>query len=323
MSWEKSFLRALLDNTPDMIYFKDMQNCFVLVNQAHADALGLTIEEIIGKSDLDFFPSELAQNYYADDNLVLKTGKSIIGKIEKAPRQRGEITYVSTTKVPHYGENGQIIGTMGITRNITDYANLEEERVRMVTSALAVLGKALQMRDPYTFSHTRNVAAIAERIGKALGWDDSRLLAIRLAGELHDLGKIGIPLDILNKSGKLDDLEYRLVQQHVEKCYELIKDIDFPFSLAEIIFQHHERLDGSGYPRRLKADEVILEARVLAVSDVLESMVSARPYRGALDIEKACEELKDGCDTKYDPQIIEIVFALFKGNNGKAFWTKG
>jgi PAS domain S-box-containing protein len=317
---EREFLQGLLDNIPDMIYFKDLQNRFVLVNKAHAEALNLTPEQVIGKSDLDFFPKELAEKYFADDNYVIKMGSPIVGKIEKAPRPDGGITYVSTTKVPHYDKDGKIIGTMGVTRNVTVHVNLEEERLNMAINALTVLGKVLEMRDPYTSSHTQNVACIAERIGRRLNWDDNRLLGVRLAGELHDLGKISIPLDILNKPGKLSDLEYRLIQEHVRNCYDIIKDIEFPFSLAEIIYQHHERLDGSGYPRGLKEDEILPEARILAICDVLEAMTSYRPYREALGLDKALAELKDNCNFKYDRAIVEVVLGLINENDGKAFW---
>lgn len=317
------FLQAFFDNVPDMIYFKDLENRFVLVNKAHAAALNLTPQDVIGKSDLDFFPEGIGDKYYADDSYVIKTGKAIIGKIEKAPRpeESGGIIYVSTTKLPHYDKKGELIGIMGITHNLTDFANLEQERLGMAINALAILGKSLELRDPYTFSHTRHVASIAEKIAEALGWDDKRLLGIKLAGELHDLGKMNIPLDILNKPGKLTNIEYRLVQQHVITCYELIKDINFPFPLAEVILQHHERLDGSGYPRGLKQDEVIPEARILAISDVLEAMTSRRPYREALGLDKACEELKNGCNSKYDPGLVDVVFGLIEKNNGQAFWT--
>ena len=115
-------------------------------------------------------------------------------------------------------------------------------------------------------------------------------------------------------------MEYRFVQQHVKTCYDLIKDIEFPFSLAEIIYQHHERLDGSGYPRSLKGDEILLEARILAVSDVLESMVSYRPYREALGLNRACRELRDGREDRYDCEIVDIVFNLLEENNARAFW---
>ncbi len=322
-SFQKDFLQAFFDNVPDMIYFKDLQDRFVLVNKAHAAALNLTPEEVVGKTDMDFFPKELGEKYCADDNAVLKSGKPIIGKIEKAPRSgNGGITYVSTTKLPHYDKDGKLIGIMGITRNLTDYANLEEERLGMAINALTVLGKTLELRDPYTFSHTRHVASIAGKIGEVLGWADNRLLGMKLAGELHDLGKINIPLEILNKSGKLSEIEYRLVQGHVMTCYELIKDIKFSFPLTEVVLQHHERLDGSGYPRGLKGDEIMPEARILAISDVLESMVSRRPYREALGINKACEELRGGCNSKYDSELVGVALNLIEENNGEAFWMR-
>ena len=279
-----------------------------------------TLKTATIKSDFDFFPPDQAKDMFKDDNKVLNTGKPIVGKIEKTLLGDGCWNQVITTKIPMRDNLGNIIGTMGITRDMTAYANLEQQRLGMMISALEVLGKALEMRDPYTFSHTRNVAGIAEKIAKALGWDENRRLAIKLAGELHDLGKISIPLDILNKPGELNTLEYRLIQEHVKNCYNLIKDIEFPFPLADIIYQHHERLDGSGYPRGLKGDEIVLEARILAVSDVLEAMTHHRPYRAAKGLEKALEELQKGRGIKYDSEIVAILFDLIKKGGKKELW---
>ncbi|UCC94891.1 MAG: PAS domain S-box protein [Candidatus Omnitrophota bacterium] len=321
LSLEGGFLQGLLDNIPDAVYFKDCNNRIMKVNKFYAEGVGLSLEEVIGKTDFDFFPQEQAQKMFQDDNYVFGTGRPIVGKIERTLLPDGSWNQVITTKIPMYDKAGKIIGTMGITRDMTAYAQLEKERLTMLINALKILSKALEMRDPYTFSHTRHVAHIAEAIGKRLNWDQNRLLGIRLAGELHDLGKISIPLDILNKPGKLSNLEYTFIQEHVEKCYGLIKDIEFPFPLAETIYQHHERLDGSGYPRKLHGDKIILEARVLAVSDVLEAMTYHRPYREALGSQKALEELKRGSSSAYDSQIVNIVFDLFGANNGKPFWV--
>jgi PAS domain S-box-containing protein len=321
LAMEKDFLQSLLDNIPDAIYFKDKKNRIIKVNKFYAQGVGLKPEEIIGKTDFDFFPYEQAKRMFEDDNYILRTGKPIVGKIERTLLPNGTWNQVITTKIPMYDRKGEIIGTMGITRDMTTYANLEKERFSMLINALKLLGRALEMRDPYTFSHTRRVANIAEVIGKRLNWDQNRLLAIRLAGELHDLGKIGIPLDILNKPGKLSHLEHCLIQEHVKKCYELIKDVSFPFPLAEIIYQHHERLDGSGYPRQLKGDQISIEARILAVSDVLEAMTHHRPYREALGMEKAEEELRRGMGSKYDPQIVKIVCEIIRENRGEVFWV--
>jgi PAS domain S-box-containing protein/putative nucleotidyltransferase with HDIG domain len=320
LSLERDFLQSLLDNIPDAIYFKDRQNKIIKVNNFYARGVGLKPEQIVGKTDFDFFPANQAKKMFDDDNYVLNTGKPIVGKIERTLLKNKSWNQVITTKIPMYDWKGKIVGTMGITRDMTAYAHLEEERLAMAINALTVLGKALQMRDPYTFSHTRHVAIIAERIAKQLGVDNSRLLGIKLAGELHDMGKISIPLDILNKPGRLSKIEFKFVRQHVRKCYDLLKDIKFPFSLAEVIYQHHERLDGSGYPRRLKGKQVLFEARILAVSDVLEAMSSRRPYREALGVKKACAELKNGSNLKYDPRIVEATLSLVEENKGKAFW---
>ncbi|MCK5288624.1 MAG: HD domain-containing protein, partial [Candidatus Omnitrophica bacterium] len=172
------------------------------------------------------------------------------------------------------------------------------------------------------FNHAHHVAHIAEEIAKKMGFNEDDLLGIRLAGELHDLGKMSIPLDILNKPGKLSSIEYALIQEHVQNCYELIKDIDFPFPLAEITYQHHERLDGTGYPRKLKGDQILREARILAVSDVLEAMTHRRPYRESLGITKACEELIAGKGIKYDTEVVSAAINIIKSNPQKEFWLK-
>ena len=317
---ERDFMQGLQDNIPDAIYFKDRQNKIVKVNKFYAEGMKLKYADIIGKTDFDFFPKEQAQKMFDDDNLALN-GKPIIGKIERTLLPNGTWNQVITTKIPMYDRSGDIIGTMGITRDMTAYANLERERLGMLINTLMVLGKALEMRDPYTFIHNHKVADIAERIAKALEWDENRILGIKLAGELHDLGKISIPLDILNKPGKLSDLEYKLIQEHVVKCYDLFKDIKFPFSLADMVYQHHERLDGTGYPRGLKGDDILLEARILAVSDVLEAMTSHRPYREALGLDKALDELQKGSGPKYDPQVVEVVVHLVTENGNKIFWS--
>jgi PAS domain S-box-containing protein/putative nucleotidyltransferase with HDIG domain len=323
MLMERDFLKNLLDNIPDAVYFKDKNNRIMKVNKFYIKGTGLREEEILGKTDFDFFPYEQAKQMLEDDNYVLLTGKPIVGKIEKTNLPNGDWNQVITTKIPMYDHLGKVIGTMGITRDMTAHANLEAQRVSMMINALEVLGKALEMRDPYTFSHTRHVAGIAEEISRALGWNEDRLLAMKLAGELHDLGKISIPLDILNKAGTLHNLEYSLIREHVKNCYNLIKDIEFPFPLAEIIYQHHERLDGSGYPRGLRGDGILMEARILAVSDVLEAMTHHRPYRAALGLKKACQELEEGKNIRYDSEIVDVAFKLIRKNGRKEFWIDG
>jgi PAS domain S-box-containing protein/putative nucleotidyltransferase with HDIG domain len=320
LALEKEYMQNLLEAIPDAIYFKDRKNRIVKVNQFYAKGVGLPVKDIIGKTDFDFFPHHQAKAMFADDTSVVKSGKPIIGKVERTLLRDGSWNQVMTTKIPMRDKRGKIIGTMGITRDMTAYANLENDRLAMVVNGLNVLVKAIEMRDPYTFTHTRNVAIIAEKIAQTLGWDKDRLFGVRLAAELHDLGKMSIPMDILNKPGKLSTLEYRFIQNHVVNCYDLMKDIEFPFPLAETIYQHHERLDGSGYPNKLGGGDILIEAKILAVSDVLEAMTHHRPYRAALGLKKAKQEIKQGAGKRYDAEVVKIACSLIKQNNDQPFW---
>ncbi|MFO8053149.1 MAG: PAS domain S-box protein [Candidatus Omnitrophota bacterium] len=317
---EKHFLENLLDNLPDAVYFKDIESRIIKANKFYIQGTGLSKEEIMGKTDFDFFSFKQAQEMFKDDQQVLTTGKPLVGKIEKTTLSNGQKNQVITTKIPMHDKQGKVIGTMGITRDITAHANLEEEKFSMMINTLEVLGKALELRDPYTFNHTRFVAKIAQDIASELRWDAHRLLGVKLAGELHDLGKIAIPIDILNRPGKLSDLEYSLIKEHSHSCYELMKDFAFPFPLAKAVYQHHERIDGSGYPQGLTSKEIITEAKILAVSDVLEAMTSHRPYREALGVETAKKELKSGKGSKYDPEIVDIALNLIEKNSNEIFW---
>lgn len=310
IAFERDMYKELLDNIPDAIYFKDRKNRIMNANKFYIRGMGLPFEQIVGKTDFDFFPPEQAREMFEDDNYVLRTGTPIVGKIEKTLLRNGEWNQVITTKMPIYDRSGKVAGTMGITRDMTAYANSEAQRFKMLMNTILVLGRAIELRDPYTFKHISNVARICIEIAKALGWDQERILGLRLAAEMHDLGKISIPLDILNKPGKLTEPEFQLIKSHVDNCCNLIRGIEFSFPLLEIISQHHERLDGSGYPKGLKSDAIRIEARILAVSDVLEAMTSHRPYRAALSKDEALDELKKGCGEKYDREVVSVVIKL-------------
>ena len=168
-----------------------------------------------------------------------------------------------------------------------------------------------EMRDPYTAGHEKRVAEIAVAISAELGFDGNRQQGMHIAGCLHDIGKINIPAEILSKPGKLTDIEYSLVKGHAQAGYDVLAHVDFPWPMAEVVLQHHERLDGTGYPRGLKGEEIIIEARILAVADVVESMSSHRPYRAALGIDKALDEIKRGSGIAYDVTVVDACHKLF------------
>jgi HD-GYP domain-containing protein (c-di-GMP phosphodiesterase class II) len=169
-----------------------------------------------------------------------------------------------------------------------------------------------EMRDPYTAGHERRVAQVAVAISAELGFDTQRQEGLRVAGYLHDIGKIMIPSEILSKPGKLSSVEFALIKGHPQASYDVLKGVEFPWPVAMVALQHHERIDGSGYPQGLKGEAILFEARIIAVADVVEAMSSHRPYRPGLGIEKALAEIERGRATAYDAEVVDACLRLFR-----------
>ena len=202
-------------------------------------------------------------------------------------------------------------------------AQIENRQRRGLELSLKNLRKALggiiqamaltvETRDPYTSGHQRRVADLARSIAHEMGLPEDQVDGLRMAGIVHDLGKIAVPAEILSKPTKLTDLEFALIKVHPQISYDILKDIDFPWPVAEIVLQHHERMDGSGYPQGLKGENILLEARILMVADVVEAIASHRPYRPALGIDAALEEIEKNKGILYDPEVVEVCLRLFK-----------
>lgn len=179
-------------------------------------------------------------------------------------------------------------------------------------STIEAISTALEMRDPYTAGHQRRVSELAVAISRKLSLNEEQIEGLSLAASIHDVGKINVPAELLTKPGRLTPLEYKMIQTHVLNGYEIVKNIKFPWPVADIIIQHHERLDGSGYPHGLKGDEILLEARILSVADVVESMLSHRPYRPALGLDAAMAEIEAGRGKLYDPAVVDACVALMR-----------
>jgi PAS domain S-box-containing protein/putative nucleotidyltransferase with HDIG domain len=181
----------------------------------------------------------------------------------------------------------------------------------MMIQTVEAIATMAEMRDPYTAGHQRNVTRLACDLALKIGLADSRIEGIRVAGFLHDIGKIVVPVEILNKPGKLSQYEFNLIKTHSQAGHDILQKIDFPWPVAEIVLQHHERLNGSGYPRGLTGSDILLEAKILAVADVMEAMAAHRPYRPSLGVDKALEEITRNQETLYDPQVVEACVRLF------------
>jgi len=186
---------------------------------------------------------------------------------------------------------------------------------QLLRQTVAALSSAMVHRDPTTANHQKNVAKLSVAIGKLLGLDAQRLEGLQLAALVHDIGQIQIPAEILARARKLSNEEFELIKMHSEAGYAILHDIPFPWPIAEIVYQHHENLDGSGYPRQLTNDEILLEAKIIRVADSMEAMLSHRPFRRAYDKEFAFVELHKFSGKYYDPDVLDACFRLFKEHN--------
>lgn len=187
-----------------------------------------------------------------------------------------------------------------------------EQLRKALYDIVRIIAKITEIRDPYTAGHQRRVFQLATAIAKKMNLPKDKIEAIQIAGLLHDIGKIGVPADILVKPGRLNEIEFALIKEHPRIGYEILQDVSFPWNIANIVLQHHERLDGSGYPQGLKDGEILFEARIIAVADVVEAMNSYRPYRPALSIDSALEEISKNKGKLYDKDVVDACLKLFK-----------
>jgi len=213
---------------------------------------------------------------------------------------------------------GKVAGMRAILVDITERKQSEEKLASTLSTLRKAIGGTIQAivqvvetRDPYTAGHQRRVADLARSIATEMGLPPDTIEGVRVAAVIHDIGKVSVPAEILSKPGKLTQNEFELIKDHAETGYDILKDVEFPWPIAEMIRQHHERLDGSGYPRGLKGDDTLIEARVIALADVVEAIASHRPFRPAHGIEVALDEIKKNRGTLYDPEVVDACLRLF------------
>lgn len=189
---------------------------------------------------------------------------------------------------------------------------LDAERLKStLIDTIGAVAMTVEKRDPYTAGHQQRVVELCVAIGQELDWTEDQLEGLRLGASIHDIGKIYVPSEILSRPGKLTVFEFEIIKTHPQVGYDIIKDVKFPWPVADMILQHHERLDGSGYPQGLKDEQIVFEAKILAVADVVEAMASHRPYRPGLGIEEALAEIERGRGSAYDPAVADACVKLF------------
>ncbi|MDD5723856.1 MAG: PAS domain S-box protein [Syntrophales bacterium] len=292
---------------------------FLQTNKAFADMLGYTIEEI---QEINFahitHPDDMAKSW--ECIRILLAGEQTVYRFEKRYiHKNGDIIWTDVSTTLLHDAQGTPLYLITSIVDITGRKRAEEELRQTLESlrkafntTIQVMVSAVEARDPYTAGHQFRSADLARAIATEMKLSEDRIDGIRMAGSIHDIGKLSIPAEILSKPSKLSDIEFSLIQEHPRKGYEMLKDVESPWPLAEIVYQHHERMDGSGYPRNLKGDEIIMEARIMAVADVVEAMASHRPYRPALGIDAALKQIEDNRGILYDADVVDACARLFK-----------
>jgi putative nucleotidyltransferase with HDIG domain len=182
---------------------------------------------------------------------------------------------------------------------------------KLVYQVMDAVLKVFQLKDPYTAAHQKKVALLSSAIAKEMNLSEGQIESIYIAAMIHDIGKISVPSEILSKPDSINEAEYTLIKNHPEIAFETLKDIESPWQTTEIIIQHHERLDGSGYPFGLTNEDIILEAKILGVADIIEAMSSHRPYRPSLGIDHALEEIVQNKGKLYDPKVVDACVSVF------------
>lgn len=309
--------RTILEDIQEGYFETDLVGNFTFFNDTVCRSMGYTREELMGMNNRQYTDQEELTKVYTAFNKVYKTGEPCRNLEWKINRKDGSEMYVEGFISLLKDASGNPIGFRGVTRDITERKQAEkklqetlESLKKAVETTIQVLVSALEVRDPYTAGHQSRVADLACAIAEEMGLPQEQIEGIKMAGIIHDIGKLSIPSEILAKPSKLTKLEYSLIKIHPQSGHEMLKNVPSPWPLAKMVQQHHERMDGSGYPNNLKGDAIMLEARILAVADVVEAIASHRPYRASLGIEAAIAELKKNRGVLYDETVVDACLKL-------------
>lgn len=312
--------RIIFDSVRPMIAYLNKEGVFLRINKSGANFLGKEPREIVGKTVYDLFPADEADQIIRDNDEAMNSGTAKFGLVRQYSSPVGAKRWANIDRIPYFDDNGNITGIIAFIQDITR-RKLAEDKLQesyeslqnSLEDIIGAMAKIVEMKDPYTAGHQIRVAELATAIAVRMNMPDDKVDTLRIAATIHDIGKIYVPSDILSKPGKLSDIEYQIIQTHPQGSYEILKDIDFPWPIAQIVYQHHERLDGSGYPRGLKEGDIMPEAKILAVADTVEAMASHRPYRPAQGIDQALDEISNNRGILYDPEAVDACLELFRG----------
>jgi len=304
--------RALGENAPDIIYTLDADGAFDYINPAWGTILGYEKEEVIGRYFIDFVRKEDVGRFSRYLDQVTNKKEPVKGFTGVLLTKQGGERLFNISCSPNLGPTGEVIGAIGTIKDITELERHVEVLEAALQSTIDAMAVIVESKDPYTSGHQKRVTDIAVALAEEMHLDEFQINGIRMAAMIHDIGKINVPAEILNKPGKLSDIEFKIIKTHPEAGYQILKNIEFMYPVAQIVRQHHEKMDGSGYPWGLRGDDILIEARVITVADVVEAMATDRPYRPSLGIAETLQEIERGAGTLYDPEVVSTCLKLFE-----------
>jgi len=340
---------TISDITSDAVYSAGSDTIITSWSKGAERILGYTAEEAIGQTVAMILPEDFLEREVAAMQTLYEDG-IVTGHRTYNVRKNGDVFPTEASMTLLRGEDGGPEGFLTVLRDRSNQVRIEDELMRIrdemesradnrpgaegeaaavgaessngnghtdemrrtAEATVNALAAVAERRDPYTAGHQQRVSQLACAIATEMGLPDDQVEGIRISGILHDTGKVVIPGEILSKPSKLSEFEFGIIKTHPRVDSEIVEGIDFPWPVARTVLQHHERMDGSGYPSGLKGDDILIEARILAVADVVEAMSSHRPYRPALGVEKALKEISMGRGTRYDAEVVDACLVLFK-----------
>jgi PAS domain S-box-containing protein len=304
--------KSLIDNFQDIILTINLEGKITFASQSIKEKLGYESAETINMSILDFVQEEDHQRVMENLQKGMK-GEKITGFQIQVITKSGKRVFFESFFSRVY-KDGEVVGAQAIIKDITESKRAEEELKQSFERMRKALGATVQsismiveMKDPYTAGHQQRVSDLARAISTEMGLSADQRDFIRTASAIHDIGKISIPAEILSKSTKLTDMEFNLIKTHAQSGHDILKDIEFPWPVADVVLQHHERMDGSGYPQGLKGNDIFLEARI-----IVEAIASHRPYRPSLGIDCALDEISRNKGILYDADVVDACLKLFQ-----------
>jgi PAS domain S-box-containing protein/putative nucleotidyltransferase with HDIG domain len=311
--------RSLSENAPDIIYTLGINGEFTYTNPAMETILGYRPEEITGKYFVNITKKEDVAKYIKSFKKVRDQKQTLKEEIGILLHKDGTERYFSISSAPNFDSEGNFIGLVGTFKNLTDIRKSEmelkislEKLQSAMSSTIDAISIIVESRDPYTAGHQKRVAQLAVAIAEKLGLSEERINFIRMGSLIHDIGKIYIPSEILTKPSRLGDLEFAMIKSHPTVGYKILNKVNFIPTIVDIVYQHHERMDGSGYPLGISGDAILLESMIVAVADIVEAMSSDRPYRAAKGLAIALEEIKQQRGSTLYAEVVDACLKLFE-----------